>query len=115
MGRIWTEVGAIRAITSRGFLNCFSSPTGRYFVVSSQPLSEKGSRVRYAVAYKLMVDRRLELVSGNSFCAAYRLRKARAVPVGRSGLHPQPRRPATTALASAREAPLVPAGAEDMP
>ena len=86
MGRIWTEAGAIRAIRRKGFLNCFSSPERRYFVVSSVPLSKNGSRLRYSVGCALMLNRKLELVTGNSFVAAYRLKAIVAGPV-------QPQRP----------------------
>ena len=91
MGRIWTEAGAIRAIRRKGFLNCFSSPERRYFVVSSVPLSKNGSRLRYSVGCTLMLNRKLELVTGNSFVAAYRLKVTIAGPA-----QPQrpPRRPA---------------------
>jgi hypothetical protein len=80
MGRIWTEAGAIRAIRRKGFLNCFSSPERRYFVISAVPLSKNGSRLRYSVASALMLDRKLELVTGNSFVAAYRLKATVAGP-----------------------------------
>jgi hypothetical protein len=80
MGRIWTEAGAIRAIRRKGFLNCFSSPERRYFVVSAIPLSKNGSRLRYSVGCALMLDRKLELVTGNSFVAAYRLKATVAGP-----------------------------------
>jgi hypothetical protein len=87
MGRIWTEAGAIRAIRRQGFLNCFASPQDRYFVVSSIPLSKNGTRLHYSVGCALMLKRKLELVSGDSFCAAYRLKAAvhvRAPSAGRS-------------------------------
>lgn len=74
MGRIWTEPGAIRAIRRKGFLNCFSTPERRYFIVSATPLSKSGSRLRYSVGCALMLKRRLELVTGDSFRAAYRLK-----------------------------------------
>lgn len=76
MGRIWTETGAIRAIRRKGYLNCFSSPQRRYFVVSSIALSREGSHLRYSVGCALMLKRKLELVTGDSFCAAYRLKAA---------------------------------------
>jgi hypothetical protein len=75
MGRIWTENGAIRAIRRKGFVNCFSTPKRRYFVVSATPLSKEGSTLRYSVGRALMLNRRLELVKGDSFCAAYRLKR----------------------------------------
>ncbi len=74
MGSIWTEGGAIRAIGRKGFLNCFSSPKGRCFVVSSVPLSKCGTRVRHDVGRALMLKRKLELIQGDSFRAAYRLK-----------------------------------------
>lgn len=74
MGRIWTEAGAIRAIQRKGYLNCFSSPQRRYFVVSSIPLSREGSVLLHGVARSLMLKRKLELVGGDSFAAAYRLK-----------------------------------------
>jgi hypothetical protein len=97
MGRIWTEAGAIRAIRKKGYLNCFASPERRYFVVSAIPLSRDGSRLRYSVGCALMLARKLELVRGDSFSAAYRLkpsvtgpaqgqRRARKAPPG----SPQP-------------------------
>lgn len=92
MGRIWTEAGAIRAIRRKGFLNCFSSPERRYFVVSAVPLSKNGSRLRYSVGCALMLNRKLELVTGNSFVAAYRLKASVAGPAQR----PRPsRKPAS--------------------
>ena len=92
MGRIWTETGAIRAIRRKGFLNCFSSPERRYFVVSSIPLSKNGSRLRYSIGCALMLNRKLELVTGNSFVAAYRLKAAVAGP---SQTRRSPRKPAS--------------------
>jgi hypothetical protein len=83
MGRIWTEVGAIRAIQRKGYLNCFSSPQRRYFVVSAIPLSREGSVLLYSVGCALMLKRKLELVSGDSFAAAYRLKVG--VPAKPSG------------------------------
>jgi hypothetical protein len=80
MGRIWTETGAIRAIQRKGYLNCFSSPQGRYFVVSSMPLSREGSVLLYAVGCSLMLKRKLKLVGGDSFAAAYRLRVLATAP-----------------------------------
>ncbi|HEY6431183.1 MAG TPA: hypothetical protein VIZ17_04320 [Acetobacteraceae bacterium] len=74
MGRIWTETGAIRAIRRKGYLNCFSSPQRRYFVISAIALSNEGSHLRYSVGCALMLERKLELVRGDSFCAAYRLK-----------------------------------------
>ena len=74
MGRIWTETGAIRAIRRRGFLNCFASSQRRHFVISSVPLSKNGPRLLYSVGCALMLTRQLELVTGDSFCAAYRLK-----------------------------------------
>ena len=74
MGRIWTEAGAIRAIGRKGFLNCFSTPRRRTFVVASVPLSKEGSRLAYHVGCALMLQRKVELVRGDSFCAAYRLK-----------------------------------------
>jgi hypothetical protein len=71
MGHIGTETGAIRR---SGFLNCFSSPDGRFFVVAPVPLSQNGSRLRGGVGYALMLKRKLELVTGDSFRAAYRLK-----------------------------------------
>jgi hypothetical protein len=86
MGRIWTETGAIRAIQRKGYLNCFSSPQQRYFVVSAIPLSRKGSVLLYGVGRALMLNRKLELVTGNSFVAAYRLKVSLpAKPSGRKG------------------------------
>ena len=79
MGRIWTESGAIRAIRRRGFLNCFSTPEQRYFVVSAFPLSREGSALLYGVGRALMLKRKLELVTGDSFAAAYRLKQPIAV------------------------------------
>jgi hypothetical protein len=75
MGRIWTESGAVRAIRRKGFLNCFSTPERRYFVVSASPLSRQGSALLHGVARALMLKRKLELVRGDSFAAAYRLRQ----------------------------------------
>jgi hypothetical protein len=75
MGRIWTESGAIRAIRRKGFLNCFSTPERRYFVVSASPLSREGSALLYGVGRALMLKRKLELVRGDSFAAAYRLKQ----------------------------------------
>jgi hypothetical protein len=79
MGRIWTESGAIRSIRRRGFLNCFSTPERRYFVVSANPLSREGSVLLYGVGRALMLKRKLELVRGDSFAAAYRLKQPIAV------------------------------------
>ena len=83
MGRIWTETGAIRAIQRKGYLNCFSTPQQRYFVVSAIPLSRKGSILLYGVGCALMLKRKLELVTGNSFVAAYRLKVAAPVKPSR--------------------------------
>ena len=58
MGRIWTETGAIRAIRRKGYLNCFSSPQRRYFVISAIALSNEGSHLRYSVGCALMLERR---------------------------------------------------------
>ncbi len=84
MGSIWTEGGAIRAIGRKGFLNCFSSPEGRRFVVSSVPLSKCGTRLRLDVGCALMLKRKLELVRGDSFRAAYRLKASFAHPPQRA-------------------------------
>lgn len=73
MGRIRTETGAVRAIRRKGFLNCFSTPEYRFFVVSSVALSRDGSRLLDDVGHALMRKRKLELVVGDSFCAAYAL------------------------------------------
>jgi hypothetical protein len=83
MGRIWTESGAIRAIRREGFLNCFSTPERRYFVVSASPLSREGSTLLYGVGCALMLKRKLELVRGDSFAAAYRLKQPVAVTPSR--------------------------------
>lgn len=83
MGRIWTESGAIRAIRRKGFLNCFSTPERRYFVVSTIPLSREGSVLLYGVGRALMLNRKLELVRGDSFAAAYRLKQPVAVTPSR--------------------------------
>jgi hypothetical protein len=83
MGRIWTESGAVRAIRRRGFLNCFSTPERRYFVVSALPLSREGSALLYGVGRALMLKRKLELVTGDSFAAAYRLKQPVAVTPSR--------------------------------
>ena len=89
MGRIWTEAGAIRAIQRKGYLNCFASPQQRYFVVSAIPLSRKGSVLFYGVGRSLMLKRKLELVTGNSFVAAYRLKvTVPARPSGGKGSEP---------------------------
>jgi hypothetical protein len=77
MGRIWSESGAIREIQQHGFLNCFATSKGRCFIISSVPLSREGSRVRYSVGRSLMLARKVELVTGDSFAAAYRLRGVR--------------------------------------
>jgi hypothetical protein len=91
MGQIWTEMGAVRAIRRKGFVNCFSSPGRRYFVVSAEPLSKSGGRLRYSVGCALMLKRKLELVKGDSFSAAYRLKET---PVGRHAQGQQrPRKP----------------------
>ena len=74
MGRILTEAGALRAIRRRGYLNCFAAPEKRVFVVSAMPLSRDGSALRYGVGRALLLSRRLELVKGDSFVAAYRLK-----------------------------------------
>lgn len=84
MGSIWTEGGAIRAIGRKGFLNCFSSPKGRHFVVSSVPLSKCGTHLRHEVGRALVLKRKLELVRGDSFRAAYRLKAAFAQPPRRT-------------------------------
>lgn len=97
MGRIWTESGAIRAIRRKGFLNCFSTPERRYFVVSANPLSRDGSVLLYGVGRALMLKRKLELVRGDSFAAAYRLKRPIAVTPSREkepvlALKPKPSR-----------------------
>ena len=97
MGRIWTESGAIRAIRRKGFLNCFSTPERRYFVVSAVPLSKEGSVLLYGVGCALMLKRRLELVRGDSFAAAYRLKQPVIETPSREkeptpGLKPKPAR-----------------------
>jgi hypothetical protein len=97
MGRIWTESGAIRAIRRKGFLNCFSTPERRYFVVSAIPLSREGSALLYGVGRALMLKRKLELVSGDSFAAAYRLKQPAGVTPSREkgpvpGVKPKPSR-----------------------
>jgi hypothetical protein len=97
MGRIWTESGAIRAIRRKGFLNCFSTPERRYFVVSAIPLSREGSALLYGVGRALMLKRKLELVSGDSFAAAYRLKQPAAARPSREkgpvlGVKPKPSR-----------------------
>jgi len=97
MGRIWTESGAIRAIRRKGFLNCFSTPERRYFVVSAVPLSKEGSVLLYGVGCALMLKRRLELVRGDSFAAAYRLKQPVTETPSREkepapGLKPKPAR-----------------------
>jgi hypothetical protein len=74
MGRILTETGALRALRRKGYLNCFAGPDKRAFVVSDAPLSREGSVVRYGVGRTLLLSRRLELVKGDSFVAAYRLK-----------------------------------------
>ena len=74
MGRILTEMGALRALRSKGYLNCFAGQDKRAFVVSGTPLSREGSVVRYGVGRALLLSRRLELVEGDSFVAAYRLK-----------------------------------------
>ncbi len=94
MGRIWTEIGAIRAIRRKGFLNCFSTPERRYFVVSAIPLSREGSALLYGVGCALMLKRKLELVTGDSFAAAYRLKQPVAMrpsPVQRDGAGSKPK------------------------
>jgi hypothetical protein len=89
MGRIWTESGAIRAVRRKGFLNCFSTPERRYFVVSAAPLSKSGSRLRYGVGCALMLKRRLELVTGDSFRGAYCLKTIVPEKVSRTRRPPQ--------------------------
>ena len=74
MGRILTEMGALRALRRKGYLNCFAAQDKRAFVVSQTPLSREGSVVRYGVGRALLLSRRLELVKGDSFVAAYRLK-----------------------------------------
>jgi len=80
MGRILTETGALRAIRRKGYLNCFAGPEKRVFVVASAPLSRDGSALRYGVGRALLLSRRLELVKGDSFVAAYRLKPERSKP-----------------------------------
>lgn len=94
MGRIWTEGGAIRAIQRKGYLNCFSSPQRRHFVISGIPLSNEGSVLLHGVARSLMLKRKLELVRGDSFVAAYRLKvtaPAKTPPRERIGTERKPK------------------------
>lgn len=77
MGVIWTETGALRALRRKGYLNCFATPERRTFVVSDAPLSRKGSTLCHGVGRVLLLSRQLELVKGDSFSAAYRLKLRR--------------------------------------